>query len=384
VIEQLAKLTRRTGSPDERRAAGMIVEAFARAGAPAEIEEVPFRDGYARLLIPLAATGLVVGLRSSRGRRRPLSALMAAAATAALVDDVENGRRPWRRAVARSRPTWNVVAELGDPDAQRTLAVMAHHDAAPTGRVFDPTFQRWLARRFPGFVQRNTGIPVWWPAAAGPGLAARGAATGSRRLARAGAALAALNVVLGADVARNRIVPGANDNLTGVGALVALAERLTSEPVRGLRVVLASCGAEEVLQGGVYGFVERHLQPRDPQRTWLLNLDTIGSPELLMLEGEGPFFMHDYTDPAFRDLVARVAERATGAPLRRGVRARASTDSIVPSRAGYPTATIVSWEPATKLQSNYHLPTDVPEHVRDDTAARAVTVAEALVRELAA
>jgi len=103
-----------------------------------------------------------------------------------------------------------------------------------------------------------------------------------------------------------------------------------------------------------------------------------------MLEGEGPFFMHDYTDPSFRDLVARVAERATGAPLRRGARARASTDSIVPSRAGYATATIVSWEPETKLQTNYHLPTDVPEHVRYDTVATAVTIAEAVARDLAA
>src|SRR4051812_42976204 len=333
VVEPLANLTRRAGSPDERRAAEMIVEAFGRAGAKAHIEEVPFRDGYARLLLPLAAIGFVVGLRSSRGRRRPLSALLAAAALAALVDDVENGRRPWRRAVARPRPTWDVVAEIGDPNADRTLAIMAHHDAAPTGRVFDPSFQRWLARRFPEFVQRtNTGVPVWWPAAAGPGLAAIGAATGARRLARAGAALAALNLVLGADVARNRIVPGANDNLSGVGALVALAETLTNEPVSGLRVVLVSCGAEEVLQGGVYGFVEWHLRPRDTRRTWLLNLDTIGSPELVMLEGEGPFVMHDYTDSSFRDLVARVAERATGAPLRRGARARASVPR--PPRGG--------------------------------------------------
>jgi hypothetical protein len=62
---------------------------------------------------------------------------------------------------------------------------------------------------------------------------------------------------------------------------------------------------------------------------------------------------------------------------------RCSTDAIVPSRAGYPTATLVSWEPGTKLQSNYHLPTDVPEHVRYDTVATAVTIAEALARDLA-
>jgi hypothetical protein len=97
---------------------------------------------------------------------------------------------------------------------------------------------------------------------------------------------------------------------------------------------------------------------------------TLGSPELVMLEGEGPFWMHDYTDPSFRDRVAAVAQRTTGATLRRGARARASTDSIVPSRAGYPTATLVSWEPDTKLQSHYHLPTDLPEHVRYDTVAR--------------
>lgn len=384
VIQPLAKLVRRAGSPDEERAARMISEALERAGTPASVDEVPFRDGYARLLMPLALTGLVVGLRSSGGRRRPLSALLAGAAAAALVDDVENGKRVWRRLVTRPKTTQNVVAQAGDVDADRTLVVLAHHDAAPTGQVFDPTLQRWVAKRFPALIERtDTAIPLWWPVAAGPGLAALGAATGSRRLARIGAAVSAFNLVLGADVARNRIVPGANDNLTAVAVLVALAERLKDRPVTGLRVLLASCGAEEVLQGGIYGFVDGHLKPLDPQRTWVLNLDTLGSPELLMLEGEGPFRMHDYTDPSFRDLLAAVAERVTGAPLRRGARARASTDGIIPSRAGYPTTTLVSWEPDTKLQSNYHLPSDIPENLRYDTVETAVTITEALARELA-
>ena len=385
VVEPLAALTRRAGSPDERRAAEMIAAEFERVGASARIDEVPFRDGYARLLMPLAVVGLVVGLRSGRGRRRPASALLAALAAAALVDDVENGKRVWRRMLARPRPTWNVVAETGDADADRTLAVIAHHDAAPTGRVFDPGFQRWLAARFPDLIRRtDTAIPVWWPAGASLVLAALGAATGARLPARAGAALSALNLALGADIARNRIVPGASDNLSGVAALVALAERFADDPPQGIRVLLASCGAEEVLQGGIYGFVHGRLEDPERRTTWVLNLDTLGSPELVMLEGEGPFWMHDYTDPSFRDRVAAVAERTTGVALRRGARARASTDSIVPSRAGYPTATLVSWEPDTKLQSHYHLPTDLPEHVQYATVAKAVRIAEALARELAA
>jgi Zn-dependent M28 family amino/carboxypeptidase len=184
-----------------------------------------------------------------------------------------------------------------------------------------------------------------------------------------------------ADIARHRIVPGANDNLSGVAVLVSVAESLAAEPVEGVRVLLASCGAEEVLQGGVYGFVERHLRPLDPARTRVLNVDTVGCPRLIMLEGEGPVVMEDYCGPDFRDLVARVAEEA-GVELRRGMRARTSTDAVITSHAGYPTATLSSMT-AWKGLSNYHKPTDVPENVDYATVERAATLVEAVVRELA-
>jgi hypothetical protein len=106
-------------------------------------------------------------------------------------------------------------------------------------------------------------VPLWWPVIAGPALAGLGALTGRRALAAAGALSSALAIVTLGDVARHRVVPGANDNLSGVAVLVALAERLRAQPVSGLRVLLASCGAEEVLQGGIHGFVARH--PRRPR-----------------------------------------------------------------------------------------------------------------------
>jgi hypothetical protein len=384
VIEPLAAIERGAGSPGEREAAELLHEMFKRAGVPAQVDDEWFRMGYARLLLPLGVVGLITGLSAARGRRSGLLAALSAAATAALIDDVENGKRWYRNAVAKPQKTQNVVAVCGDLEAERTLVVMAHHDAAPTGAIFDQTGQRWIAKRFPQVIERSdTGVPFWWPAAGATGISALGAATGSRILGRIGTAFATLNVALGLDIGRHRIVPGANDNLSGVGALVALAERLTAEPVSGIRVVLASCGAEEVLQGGIYGFLERHLEPLDPQNVWVLNLDTVGCPELILIEGEGPFVMHDY-DEEWRDLIATVAERATGAPLRRGIRARASSDSIVPSRAGFRTVMLGSWEPDTKAISNYHLPTDTPDKLRYETIGRAVDIAEALARELAA
>jgi Iap family predicted aminopeptidase len=92
--------------------------------------------------------------------------------------------------------------------------------------------------------------------------------------------------------------------------------------------------------------------------------------------------MEDYHDRSFRDLVCRAAERA-GAPLRRGLRARTSTDAVVPSRAGYPTATLASMD-RYKALSNYHRMTDTPENVDYRTVLQAVTVTEAVARELAA
>ncbi|MDQ6604948.1 MAG: M28 family metallopeptidase, partial [Actinomycetota bacterium] len=202
-----------------------------------------------------------------------------------------------------------------------------------------------------------------------------------RGLTLAGLAGSLLGAAVFADVARSPVCPGANDNLTAVAVLVGLAERLATEPIPGLRVLLVSCGAEEVIQGGIYGFAARYFPSLPRERTWFLNLDTVGSPKLVLLEGEGPVVMEDYPDITYRDLVARTAGRA-GASLRRGMRSRNSTDAVIPSRAGYPTATLTSID-RYKALSNYHKMSDTPENVDYLTVAQALTVSEAVARELA-
>ncbi len=227
----------------------------------------------------------------------------------------------------------------------------------------------------------DTAIPVWWGVAAGPALVALGAATRRRGLAAAGTAISASSVAAFYDIARHPVVPGANDNLSGVAALVAIAEALRDRPLAGARVLLASCGAEEVLQGGVYGFSRRHLAPLDRDRTWVINLDSIGSGELAMLEGEGAFVMEDYFDRGLRDLCERIAYR-DGIPLRRGMRASTSTDSVVTSRMGIPSTCLVSLN-RHKGIDNYHSMSDTPANMNFKTAACAADLTEALMRALA-
>ncbi len=380
-IEHMAGIERPACSPGEREAAEWLAARLSALECDARIEEEAAYSHFAAAIGALSALGVIGGIAALRGRRT-WGGLLAAAAGALIAEDVSNGPRLFRRLTMRQRPTWNVVATAGDRSAERTLVVLAHHDAAPTGFVFDQSGQRRLWERFPGVIDRiNTSLPLWWLVFGPPLAVAAGAALGRRGLIGSATGLAALSVVTMADIARGVVVPGANDNLTGVAGLVALARAFEERPVEGLRVVLASCGAEETLQGGIHGFAARHFPSLPSDRTWFVNLETIGSPHLVMLEGEGPVKMQDY-EAGFKDLIAEEAD-AAGIPLRRGMRSRNSTDSVIPNRAGYPVGMLVSitdW----KALANYHWPTDVPENVDYGTVGKAVRLTEVVARRLAA
>jgi hypothetical protein len=381
-IAALAPIERPPCSPGERQAAEWIAARLGALGCTVAIEEEQAHPAYAPALATLSALGLAAAGLAAAGARRSATAL-GALASAGMADDISNGPRLFRRATSRTQTTWNVVAETGDRAGARTLVVLAHHDAAPTGRVFDPSGQRAFGERFPGLLERiDTSLPVWFPVVAGPALVGLGARRRSRRLTGLGAALSAGATAAFADIARSPTTPGANDNLTAVAGLVALAEAFRDRPVPGLRVLLVSAGAEEALQGGMRGFAARHFPRLDRERTWFLNLETIGLPRLCRLEGEGPLVMEDYPVLEFRDLVARCAADAR-ITLRRGMRSRASTDSVIAARGGYPTATLISID-RFKALSNYHQMTDVPENVDLRTVAAAVALTEQVAGAIAA
>jgi hypothetical protein len=380
VIASLAPIPRLPTSAGERRAAHLVRDELARFGCRTEIEDAPAYSSYAWPIGLLSAVAVASGWAGGRGHRL-LGTVGGAAAAAAVVDDITGGRMAFRRWFLRPRTTCNVVAETGDRAATRTLVVLAHHDAAPSGLVFDQRLQEWLAERRPQLLERFTSNPpLWWPVIAGPALVALGSATGRAGLRRAGTALSLASLAAMVDIAARPAVPGANDNLTGVAALVALARAFHTEPVAGLRVLLVSAGAEEALQEGIRAFARRHFPRLRRDRTFFINLDTVGSGRLVLLEGEGPVRMHDYG----AELKTLVADRAAahGIPLLRGLRSRNSTDGAVPHRHGYPTATVVSVD-HRRFIPHYHLDSDLPQHVDLTSVAAAVRLVEAVARALA-
>jgi hypothetical protein len=381
VIETLAAIERPSASEGEARAAGWIAERLRSLGCDVAVDEEPAYGHFWRPLLALSGLGAAAGMLAVRGRRRAAVAL-AAVAAAGMADEVALGPYLTRRAVYRRGTTTNVVAATGDRDAEDTLVVLAHHDAARSGIVFSQRPQKWIWRRFPGYVaSHDTSAAAWFPMVAGPLVVALGAGIGRRGVARTGTVMCSASALAFADMGCRGAVPGANDNLTAVAALVALARAFGDEPVEGLRVLLVSCGSEETLQEGVRAFGRRHFPSLPRDRTHFLNLESIGSEDLVPLEGEGSLVMRDY-EPGLTDLVCECAAE-TGRPLRRGSRSWTSTDGCVPLIAGYPTATLVSLTP-WKMIANYHWPTDVPENIDYDALARATAVAERVARRLAA
>jgi hypothetical protein len=380
VIETLAARERGSASEGERWAAHWIADRLTDLGCDAAIEEERVRPDTWRNLIALNAAGALAGLAAARGGRA-IPALTATATLAAIADDIQNGLHLARRVTVPELPTWNVTAECGDRDARRTVVVLAHHDAAHSGLVFHQGPQKALWRRRPDVIERsNTAFPIWWPVLAAHALTAAGALTGRRRLARAGAILCGVATAAFADIASRGVVPGANDNLTAVACLAVLARRLREEPVAGVRVLLVSAGSEETFQEGIRAWGRRHFDSLPRESTSFVTIDMVGSPELALIEGEGPIRMEDYDGP-LRELVGECAA-AESIGLRRKLRARTSTDGVIPMRAGYPTVLLGSVE-AWKAPSNYHWPTDTPDRVDYGTVAEASRLVEAVVRRLA-
>jgi hypothetical protein len=376
LLEQLERIERPSASAGEHEAGEWLLARFAELGAEARIEVERAHGTYWWPLGIGAAAGALGGLAALRGRRLPALALGGAGA-AAIADEFPPNRRRLRR-LLRQRQTSNVVCELGPPDAERTVVLVAHHDSAHSGLVFHPALPQ-LADRL-GLIERTDTSPMLMaPVIGGPIAAALAGATGSRAAARIAAVLGTGSALAMTDIGVRRAVPGANDNGTGVVLLLAIARRLLESPTASTRVLLLSAGSEESFSEGIKAFGERHFSQLPRDSTFFLCVDTVGSPHLNVLRGEGFLRMWEYPRPAL-ELIDGLAEEL-GIYLVPNLRLRNGTDGLEPLAAGYPTVALCSCTDL-KQPANYHSPDDVAENVDYGTFADAVRLSEAVIRRL--
>jgi hypothetical protein len=346
-VRRLAAIERGSASDGERLAAELLAEMMRKRGLWPTLERERAAPGFWPSTGLAAASGTLAGLLARRSR--VAAAALAALAAALMADDVDNGRQLLRRVLPR-RGTTNVLGWTGDPHARETIVLVAHHDAAHTGLLFHPGLVPLINRLAPGWYAKQT------------------TSTQTGKLL--------------VDVARSPVVPGANDNLSAVATLLAVAERLAEQPLEGARVLLLSTGSEESFMEGMRGFVARHRAELDPARTRFVALECVGSPHLLLIEGEGMLRMRDH-DSSLRDELQAAADE-TATPLWRGLRLGAgATDALPALKAGYRAACLAGCT-ELKVPANYHWPSDVPENLCWGTIDAAATVAVSLIRRIAA
>jgi peptidase M28-like protein len=375
-LEELERIERPSASEGERRAAEWLVGQFANLGAEARIEAEEAHGTYWWPLGIGAALGALGAALALRGRRL-LGVLLGLVGAGGIADDFPPHQRCLRRFLPR-RTTYNVVCELGDRKAEKTVVFIAHHDAPHSGIVFHPGPAKVAGRL--GLIEKtDTSPPLMWPVVGGPLLAALGGLAGRRPLAKLGLLFSAGSLAAMANIGASEVVPGANDNGSSVVALLALARRLATVPPENVRVILLSAGSEESFSEGIKAWGERHFPDLPHDGTLFLCLESLGSPHLLVLRGEGFLKMYEYSPRAlaFMDDLAEEMD----VDLVPNLRVRAGTDGLEPLAAGYETAVLCSCDDL-KQASNYHWPTDIAANINYETLEQAINLSQQAIRHL--
>ena len=186
------------------------------------------------------------------------------------------------------------------------------------------------------------------------------------------------------DIELSEVVPGANDNASGVATAVSLAGELEAEPPENLDLWILLTGAEECLMQGMRAFVRSPDDELDPERTWFINIDSVGSGDVRFEVAEGPIVRYDL-DPRLAELGAAIAEadrdgddRYHAEPLAEDF----ATDALPVRLAGHRVTTITCLEPGQLFPANFHLPSDIPDNLDPEALERAHAFALELIRQL--
>ena len=352
-VRALAGMVRDSAGAGERAAARWVAGRLRQAGLDEDgVALEPYR--WPRTY----AWSHVLHLAAVAGPRA-LSAL------AAVSYELESsGRRQWLPRLLPSGQGCNVVARIpGRGGSTRTFVLVAHLDAQRSGLM-------WSRAIVEAGAGRRVGARAMAPAGALATLA----------LVLRLRPLALLSALFLLDSATSPTVPGANDNASGVAALLELARRLAADPLDGTEVLLVFPGAEESGMGGMRAFLAAHRL--DPATTFVLGLDTVGSGRPVVARAEGPVLPHRYREADLALVEAGARRAGVAAPER--WRIAAWTDPILARFAGLPCASVLSVDADTGMYTRYHRMDDLPEHVDLACVAHCADLAEGTARAFAA
>ena len=374
---------RAPASDDERRAQTILQADFERLGLKTRFERFRFNANlYANLALHCGLALLATALSFAV----PLVALALHLAVGVSLFLDTTRRAYLLRRLFPFRPSQNLLATLpaqGEPALRIVLG--AHADAAPPGLMFHPRLVRRFARaRLPFSLERPLAVIAYSQLAlAAFDLSRAFGAPASLAIAVAQAALslpALVAFVLNLEAAlRRRVVPGANDDLSGMAALPLLAARLAPVKPNEVELVFAVTGCEEASMGGADALARSRRGVWDPRRTVFVALDCITNGALHYLRAEGDVVR--LFVPAWLEKI--IIETASGDPRFRTLKGlllpAGGTDAHAFLAHGFFACSFASIDSSLGTPQHYHRLSDTLENLDIDALMDSIDFLEKLV-----
>jgi hypothetical protein len=372
-IERLVSFSPRApGAEGDGPTIDHLAAELRRAGRDATIERIRVRPSFHIALALLAAVAVVGGVVSVSSP--PLGVVILLLASVAIYADL-SGRFSPVRFLTSPRDTGNVSSRGRLPDARHRVVLTAHHDAAQGGLLFA---RRAGRRRRPSRLTKLAGridLVFWFTIAALTAALVRlltGWDTNTMSAIQFIPAVAL--IVLAAlllDTALAKVVPGASDNASGVAAVLDVAERLERRPTQNIDVWVVFTGAEEGFALGMRAWLKEHAEELHKERTYFVNVDTVGNGRMHHVTGEGYALLYRHD----RRLVVACERLGSKSHVW-----RIGTDGVVPAMRGYPSITLCALE--NGRIPNFHRPSDTVANIDPGSVEGAADFVENLVRRV--
>jgi Peptidase family M28 len=386
IIRELCSFERRLAGTDaERRAANWLAKLLGDGGRRARVEPTYVHPQYGLVHAAHCVLGFAGSLAAIAAPAVGF-AIVLATATSMYLD--LNYRLYLLRRLFFRRASQNVVSPGNRPDAPARLLLCAHYDAARSGAAFDPK-RVALGARLATRLKLPLGpfrVLFWSLAILLPILGARMAGIDSSlvSLLQLPPTLVLLvGAFLLVDIELSEVVPGANDNASGVATVFSIAQELEAAPPENLDVWVLLTGGEECLQEGMRSFVRAHRRELDRRSTYFVIVDTVGHGRV-RFEAAAGWVVTMQTDKRLLELCEAIATADSEDSNRYGARPLVhglAGDSMPPRLAGFP-ATAITCLGELNFVPGYHTPADTPDRIDPAALDRAHGFALELVRAL--
>ncbi len=379
---------RQPTSEDERKAHQIMKAEFAQLGLDVSEHSFLFNDNlYANIALHfgLGSLGTVLG------GMFPAAGLLLHLLAATSYKQESTRKRYLLRRLFPWKPSQNVLGILPAREEMKLRVVFAAHaDAAFTGWLFQEQTVRTFGKEPPKalhFMKRSMELATKTQFALAYFDALRlvlGPLTlPLRPLEWALSIPGFLAFMLNMDVVlRNQIVPGANDDLSGVSALPVMARRLAKDQHPNVEYVFVTTGCEEASLGGADALARDMEGVWDKRNTVVIGLDGLSLGDLRYARAEGE--VEAIPVPAWlRDRVDKTAASesrfhgVTGFDIPVG-----ATDVGAFLAHGYEGVCLICVDPELGAPRHYHLPEDTPENLDVDQVLFGIDFAERLTRDI--